>query len=136
MKKTVQELVQTRRFAPGNQARLYFESHVTMDPVFDADRDKLAAIVKPFGFKLANLIMRKREADGEQPHQDDTFATAHGSELAAILERTRACVRALSEHGFVVRRYKVEDTVVDSRIEDELGLLENSNGRDDRNTSA
>lgn len=102
---------------------LYYESHITIDPVFDARRDMAAQIASQFGFRLAKLIMRKHEADEEQPSQDDTFMTGHSQDMMDIAMRTRNCVQRLNLEGFVVRRYKIEDTVVDSRTNDIYRIL-------------
>lgn len=107
---------------------LYYEAHVTIDPIFDARRDVAAEIATKFGFRLAKLIMRKREADAELPAQDDTFMTANSTDVTSIQSMTRRCVRELQAAGFVVRRYKIEDTILDSRHNDELGLLTKEGG--------
>lgn len=104
-------------------AKLYYEAHVTIDPVFDDRRAVAQQIAEKHRFRLAKLIMRKREADAEQPSQDDTFMTGHGVELNDITARTRKVVEALQRLGFRVRRYKIEDTIMDSRNVDVLGLL-------------
>lgn len=102
------------------QARLYFESHVTIDPVFDARRDAAEALARKHRFRMAKLIMRKREGDDEVPHEDDAFMTARHKSLLAIRNYTSNLVRDLRDHGFVVRRYKIEDTLLDSNHGDTL----------------
>jgi len=104
-------------------AKLYYEAHITIDPVFDERRAFAGDLAAQNNFRLAKLIMRKREADDEQPAQDDTFMTGHGTDLDDIRDRTRAVVKRLQVFGFKVRRYKIEDTILDSRSHDELGLL-------------
>jgi len=106
-------------------SKLYYEAHVTIDPVFDERREHASAIAMTYGFRLAKLIMRKQEATAEQPAKDDTFMTGHGVELSMITRRLVKLVEHLKERGFVVRRYKIEDTIMDSRQADELGLLGN-----------
>lgn len=105
------------------RSKLYYEAHITIDPVFDERREQARKTAEAYGFRLAKLIMRKKEADAEQPSRDDTFMTGHGVEFADIERRTIGCVKAVQRHGFTVRRYKIEDTVLDSRSNDELGLL-------------
>lgn len=106
------------------RAKLYYEAHVTIDPVFGEIRAHARQIATTYGFRLAKLIMRKHEADGETPAQDDTFMTGHAVESENIIARLKALVAHLHERGFKVRRYKIEDTILDSRSEDELGLLQ------------
>jgi hypothetical protein len=103
--------------------KLYYEAHVTIDPVFDIDRERAAIIAGYHKFKLANLIMRKREADEETPAQDDTFMTGHGKDLYDIKSRTKNLILTLQQFNFKVRRYKIEDTILDSRSEDVWKIL-------------
>lgn len=105
------------------RSKLYYEAHVTIDPVFDSRREQAASTAQAYGFRLAKLIMRKKEADFETPAHDDTFMTGHGVEFEDIERRTIGLVRAIQRHGFTVRRYKIEDTIIDSRTHDALGLL-------------
>lgn len=99
-------------------AKLYYEAHVTIDPVFDAQRELAAFLAKDWQFRLAKLYM-----DKGVPNQKDTFMTGHGMELNDIKMRTINLVGSLKRHGFNVRRYKIEDTILDSRTNDELRLL-------------
>lgn len=39
-----------------------FEGHVTIEPVFDADREKADQLAKLYGFKLADLLMQKKRS--------------------------------------------------------------------------
>ena len=105
------------------EAKHYFESHVTIDPVFDNERDEVATIAVQHGFKLAKLLMQKRKEDTPEQSKHDTFMTGHGKQSGDITERTIALVKDLQAHKYKVRRYKIEDTVLDSRIDDEFGLL-------------
>lgn len=102
-------------------AKLYYESHVTIDPPEDSQIALLTSLVQLENFRLAKLFMRKGGVD--EAHVDDAFMTGHGKELSDIRARTIALVNRLHENGFVVRRYKIEDTVLDSRFDDELELL-------------
>ncbi len=101
-----------------NIATHYFEAHVTIDPVFGVDRECAESIASRNGFKLAKLLMA-RNAES----QLDTFMTGHGIDLEALRTRMKFVVQSLQANGFHVRRYKIEDCVLDSRIDDELRLL-------------
>lgn len=104
-------------------ARLYYEAHVTIAPVFDDERDGADVTARQYGFKLAKLLMQKRALDAPEQSKYDTFMTAHATDLDDIINRTRNLVTTLKHNGFTVRRYKIEDTMLDSRSVDELGLL-------------
>lgn len=105
------------------RSKLYFEAHVTIEPVFDARRDQAGVLARMFGFKLADLLMKKRQVETAERSAHDTFMTGHGQVLEDLTERTRALVEALQAAGFQVWRYKIEDTILDSRTDDVLGLL-------------
>lgn len=100
------------------QAKLYYEAHITIDPVPEEGRGAVQELGTPWGFKLAKLLMQKGE-----PSKIDTFMTAHGRDLDDMRRRVTGMVIDLRRRGYGVRRYKVEDTVFDSRTHDELGLL-------------
>ncbi len=100
-------------------ARLYFESHITIDPVFDEQRDRAALIVLPNGFLLAKLFMLK---DGS-PHDGDTFMTCRTKDIYSIKDRTLSAVQQLERDGFHVRRWKIELAVLDSKSGDSLEAL-------------
>lgn len=105
------------------EARLYYESHVTIEPVFDERREQAKAIAIKHGFRLADLLMKKRSEETEERSSKDTFMTGHGKHFEDIETRTKNLVIALQEDGYKVWRYKIEDTVLDSRFEDVYGLL-------------
>ena len=102
------------------ESKRYYESHITVDPVMDDDRRSQAAIVASCsGFKLAKLVMLK---DGS-PHTGDTFMTCRSKNLESIKTRTRTAVQQLEREGFPVRRWKIEDTLFDSKSGDNLNSL-------------
>jgi len=101
-----------------NQAKHYFEAHVTIDPVVGADRDNVEEIAHCNQFKLARLLMARG-----LPSTLDTFMTGHATQLDLLTLRLRSLVASLRASGYKVRRYKIEDTVLDSRVADELELL-------------
>ena len=99
-------------------AKLYYEAHVTIDPVPEDQRPKVELLAHSWQFKLAKLFM-----DKGVPSQLGTFLTGHGKDLEGIKLRTRELVLDLQKAGYKVRRYKVEGTVLDSRSEDIFNLL-------------
>ena len=102
---------------------LYYECHVTINPVFGDKRDKLSTLIKPYKFKLAKLAMKKTEKGTWEESQLDTFFTAHSKHYSDIQQRMVDCIRVVQEQGFVIRRYKIENTIVDSRDNDILNLI-------------
>lgn len=95
----------------GVTTELYFEAHITLDPVLDEARMKLLKeIAASYDFRIADLIMVKGE-----PNQKDAFCSARDNDLENMKLRIMHCVRMLKKAGFVVRRYKLENTLIDSR---------------------
>lgn len=102
---------------------LYYEAHITIDPVFDERRAEAERLASIHSFRLAKLIMRKHEADEERPAQDDTFMTGTDCYMNVLLDNMIRLITELKSYGFVVRRYKLEDIIVDSRKCDKYKLL-------------
>lgn len=105
-------------------AKYYFEAHVTIEPIFEDRLLEAKKIAENHGFKIAHLLMKNRELDTEERSSRDTFMTTHSKELDDIGSRTITVVEELRAAGFKVWRYKIEDIVLDSKINDELNLLE------------
>lgn len=101
----------------------YYESHVTIEPVFDDRRDAVAAIGKRHGFRLALLLMQKRSEDTPERSKHDTFMTAHSTDEGGMTGRIVHVVNELRAAGFKVWRYKLERILLDSRERDDLFLL-------------
>lgn len=94
----------------------YFECHITIEPVFGERLDRLAEIVKPFGFRPAKLLMQKDRQATPERSQKDTFCTAHSKVQIDIETRMRDCVSALLSTGYQVWRQKIEAVILDERF--------------------
>jgi len=103
---------------PNLTADLYFEAHVTIDPVPQEGRSELERLAKEYNFKLAKLLM-----DKNVPSQLDTFLTGHSKSFIQICSDMQNLIKRLTNLGYKIRRYKIEDIVLDSRIEDVFDLL-------------
>lgn len=98
---------------------LYFESHVTIEPVLDAARlEQLKFICELHGFRVADLLMQKRAEDMPERSRFDTFCSSRSVDMPALEQRMFALVSALRGAGFKVWRYKIEDVVLDSKVDD------------------
>jgi len=106
---------------------LYYECHVTIEPVFDERRDRVQALAEVDGFRLAALLMKKRAQDTEERSSKDTFMTkvvpATPEQLEALTKSMKTLVGTLQRYGFKVWRYKIEAALIDSRNRDEFQLL-------------
>jgi len=92
---------------------LYFESHITIEPLSDAKQGDIMPIVNTYEFRIADLIMRNG-----RPHMENMFVSARSEDYKDICTRTKHVVNALQCKGIKVLRYKVENTLLDSRKHD------------------
>ena len=102
---------------------LYFECHITIEPVFEERLDQLKMICQFFNFKVADLLMQKRSSDTKKRSKNDTFITGHSSSFEDIEYRMKNMLQSLKYSNFKVWRYKIEQIVVDSRINDKLQMV-------------
>lgn len=91
----------------------YFEAHITIDPVLDENElERLKSLVSASGFRVAKLFMQKSLSKSNL----DSFMTAKNKEYDAILDSTIKTVARLKENGYGVRRYKIENILLDRSI--------------------
>lgn len=91
---------------------LYFESHITIDPVPEEGLDRLKFVAEMNGFRVADLVMPKT---GERS-TIDSFMTARGTSYDDLLQATTDAVDLLIYGGYHVRRFKIENTLIDVRF--------------------
>ncbi len=101
----------------------YYESHVTIEPVFDERLALFIMLCRGQKFHVADLLMKKRAKDELVRSSLDSFCTSRSNDYKDIALRTKFLVDRLKEEGFKVYRYKIESTLVDSRYDDEFHLL-------------
>ena len=104
--------------------RHYYEAHVTIEPVFDGRREEFGRICVAHEFRAAELLMKKRKRDTATRSQHDAFATGRSISRSDIEDRMFALVQTLLENNFVVWRYKIESTLLDSRYDDSRSPLQ------------
>lgn len=100
-----------------------YECHVTIEPVFGDELKLAEQVAQRHVFKLAKLLMQKDSASEAVPSRRDTFMTGHAREFGGMRGRMVSLVRDLKNSGFQVRRYKIEEILVDSKQHDSLNLL-------------
>lgn len=102
---------------------LYFEAHVTVEPLFEERLEQFRELAQKHQFRVAELLMKKRPEDTPERSQHDSFCTGRSKNYRDLSNRMQDLVVALQQAGIQVWRYKVEETVLDSAISDELELL-------------
>lgn len=98
---------------------LYYEIHITLNPDFDRV-DELKRLAWDHSYHMADLVLMKGQ---RETWQGDMFITGRQDTLEASIDSVLDTVAALKAHGFQPIRYKIEDTVIDSRRDDRLQLL-------------
>jgi len=100
---------------------LYYECHITLDPVDEATLQTLKSICEGYKFKVAKLYLHKQST---KPNMLDSFVTGRGVDYLELELRMVKLIQKLKDYGFVVRRYKIESALLDSRVKDHLELLD------------
>lgn len=102
---------------------IVYESHVTIEPVFGERLEQFKSICSDYRFRVAKLLLQKRENETATRSMNDSFCTGHSSTQEDLTQRMMLLCKALIASGFKVWRYKIEAVVLDSRTKDVLGLL-------------
>ena len=98
---------------------LYYESHVTIEPVLDErDLEHLKFVCELHGFRVADLLMQKRKEDTPERSKFDTFCSSRSVDMPVLEKRMFDFVKACRDIGFKVWRYKIEDVILDSKVDD------------------
>jgi len=87
---------------------LYYAAHVT--------------IAAPLAAERAKLMSTLGAAESFAPSSGDTL-TGRGANSVELIRRMQRLIQELKKNSFTLRRYQVEDTMVDSRNKDVYGLL-------------
>lgn len=87
-----------------------YECHITIDPIHEDEEALVSAVISPHGFKLAELFKRNNEKSTL-----DSFMSAKGESFHEIYRRMHTVLWLLKHQGYVVRRYKIEEILLDHR---------------------
>lgn len=98
---------------------LYYECHVTVDTEFAKGHlDLFTKISEMYDFRVASFLMFIHNGEPK------AFTTGRAKSRAEIEMRMLGICRALKANGFKVLRYKIEDTLLDSKQQgDVMGVL-------------
>lgn len=106
---------------------LYYEAHVTVDPLYGYKLDHFKVICDKYGFRVADLLMQKREIDTPERSKYDTFCTGRGDNLEDLSFKLTDLIKELQKNDIHVWRYKLEDAIVDSKILDLYKIIRKAN---------
>jgi hypothetical protein len=111
----------TNKLSVKKNTCLYYECHVTVDPVGDeAEALRLQIIAKNHDFRVAKLLMSK--AGVMTVSTLDAFLTGRAGprEFNSLLNRMTSLCKELQQNGHNVRRYKIEAATLDSKVQGDL----------------
>lgn len=100
---------------------LYYEAHVTVEPLFGEDFSKFEAICRKHHFRAAGLFMQKRAEDTPERSKNDSFCTGRHRDMAQLENEMKELIAELRANKIKVWRYKMENTIYDSNYADILG---------------
>lgn len=94
---------------------LYFECHVTVDPLHGDRLTLFVAICKDWNFRVAKLLMQKKEGGAGAVNKLDSFCTGKDKDYEALNGRMYHLLNDLRTAEIHVRRYKIEAALIDVR---------------------
>lgn len=95
--------------------KLYYEAHITIEPIYGDDLLLAARLAENNRFKIADLLMKKERDATELRSDKDTFLSAKDEDVDVLISMTRKMLRDLWDAGFKVWRYKIEKAIIDSQ---------------------
>lgn len=94
---------------------IYFECHVTIEPVEGERLNKFTELCEKWDFKVAKLLMQKTL----DPSKLDSFCTCKRRNFTEVHNRMNWLLADLEAHVFNVYRYKIEAIIIDHRAKRE-----------------
>jgi hypothetical protein len=98
-------------------ARLYYEAHITVEPYMEGSKldNSMKRACEKFHMRVSKFLMFHE--GGEQPK---AFTSMRDEKFQDIYDRLFLAVNYLEQYGHKVLRYKIEDTLFDSKHGDKF----------------
>lgn len=103
-----------------DQSRLYLEAHITVEPVPDTQPGHTEFDIFRDAFSDDTWRVSSFSEDDVDQIEGKWFITCRHQSLSVIIAMVREMVAQLQELGLTVLRWKIEDTLLDSRHGDTL----------------
>lgn len=94
----------------------YYESHITVEPVFGDRLELFKALAAGYRFQVADLLLQKRADDRPERSAKDSFCTGRSKTFDDIKQRMDALSTELISSGIKVWRKKIEAVIYDERL--------------------
>lgn len=95
---------------------LYFECHITIDPLSDAQLALLQPWMDKFKFRSSKLLLRNSNGSAGEEFKDDFFLTTRGTDYDDINTRMCSMLDAIQLCRIKQRRFKIENTLLDVKV--------------------
>jgi len=99
-----------------NHKPLYYESHITIEPVYGPELVKFEYLAKAQGYRVARLLLQKDRDSTPERSDKDSFCTGRDKDYDSLHYRMMSLVANLQETGFKVWRYKIESVIFDEKV--------------------
>jgi hypothetical protein len=96
-------------------ARLYYEAHITVEESTEVPFEDFAGMVRDSGWKASRF-----SEDEVDDYNGKWFMSYRGEDLEATMGAVKAGVLSLGILGHTILRWKIEDTLLDSKHGDTL----------------
>lgn len=101
-----------------HNTNLYYEGHITLEPFEVGNYGYLEASMEAacamFDMRLSTFAMFK-----DDQAQPDAFVSLRSDTYVDMCDRIGAAVTYLKDKGHTIKRYKIEDILMDSRRQDD-----------------
>lgn len=91
---------------------IYYECHITIEPVEGERLEKFKEFSSKWNFKVANLLMQKTK----DPSKLDSFCTGKDKNFMTMKARMNWLLNDLKNDNFNIYRYKIEAILLDSKL--------------------
>jgi hypothetical protein len=98
-----------------NEIGRYFEAHITVEPHPEHTFEELAEMCREFEWKASRF-----EVDEVDDIAGKWFMSARDTNYLRLFHRTQGMVYSLGQADTEVLRYKIEETLIDSKCGDKL----------------
>lgn len=105
-------------FQPATESTLYYEGHITLAPFIGVPgnflEESMEVACQMCDMRLSTFLMAK-----EGQEQPDAFVSLRSDDYKEMCDRIWSAVNYLKSRGHVVKRYKIESIIMDSRRQDD-----------------
>jgi hypothetical protein len=101
---------------------IYYECHITIEPILDERLDLLKSICSKHNFKVADLLMTKRSHDTPERSKNDSFCTSRNVDYNILHANMTSLVNEIRLNNLVVWRQKIEAVILDERFKNNAGI--------------